>query len=100
MLVPPEAVNVRIEDVVNVWEAMQVLAVPALWANSTREEQAEVGTRNLVCFGVAAVLGDVDAVRGLELCIVVAIAAAPGTSVSFAFDEIYWGQLAICCTRC
>ncbi len=53
MLVPPEAVYVWVEEVVQAGESVKVFAFVAAWAEALGEEKAEVGSWDFVGPGVA-----------------------------------------------
>lgn len=79
MLVPPKTVNVAREDVGDGGQAVQILAVDALWTDAARKKEAEVRAGRPVCFGVATVLCDVAAALCSRLAqiLILAVAAAP-----------------------
>lgn len=78
-LITAKAVNVGVEQVVQRRQTMQILALVALVADAAREEQAEIGPRDLIRPRVSAVLGDVAAALGgvLGQVLVFAVAAGP-----------------------
>lgn len=79
VLVAPEAVDVRVEQVVDARESVEVLTVLALGADAACEEEAEVGTGDFVRACEATVLGDIAAT--LSVCLgqvfVFSVAAGP-----------------------
>ena len=79
MLVTPEAVDVAWEDVGDSGQTMEVLAVHTIGADTTRKEEAEVGSRRLVGFCISAVLCDVAASLGgcLGEVLVLSVTARP-----------------------
>ena len=65
--VAAEAIHIRIEQIVDSRQTVQVLAVLALGADAAGEEEAEVGAGDPVGLRVAAVLGDITAALGGRL---------------------------------
>ena len=58
MLIPPKAIHIRIEQVMYPRQPVQVLALMALGADPTREEQTEVAAGYFVGARIAAVARD------------------------------------------
>ena len=79
VLVPPEAVHVRVEQIVQPRQAVQVLALVAARAEALGEEQAEVRAGHLVRARVARVGRDDAAAGGVRFrqVLVLAVAAGP-----------------------
>lgn len=59
VLVPPEAVDIRVEDIKDRREAVQVLALVALRTQTPGEEEAEITARRLVRRCPTRVVADV-----------------------------------------
>ena len=58
VLISPEAINIRIEQIMYPWQSVQVLALMALGTDSTRKEQTKVAAGYFVGARIAAVARD------------------------------------------
>jgi len=79
MLLPAKTVNIRIENVMQAGQPMQILALLTLWTQTPGEEEAKVRPRLPVCAREARVARDVAASGCGALVVegVVAVAAGP-----------------------
>ena len=79
VFIPAKDVDIWIEEVVQARQTVQVLALMALGADASREEEAEVAPRDAIRLGVSGVLSHVAAALGgrLRQVLVLPVAARP-----------------------
>ena|SRR5579862_5101116 len=61
VLIPPKAVDIRIKQVVDCRQTVEILAFVAFWAQAPREEQAEIAPRHFIRACISRVFSNIAA---------------------------------------